>query len=55
MWQCGLRFAHSERARNEAADRFEKFHDRPRAVPSVAPQPQAWLLVAVLPAAVREP
>jgi hypothetical protein len=41
MWQCGLRFAHSERARNEAAARFEKFHDRPLAVPSVAPQPHA--------------
>jgi hypothetical protein len=41
MWQCGLRLAHSERARNEAAVRFEKFHDRPLAVPSVAPQPHA--------------
>jgi hypothetical protein len=41
MWQCALRLAHSERARNEAAVRFEKFHDRPLAVPSVAPQPHA--------------
>ena len=41
MWQCVLRFAHSERARNEAAARFGKPHDRPLAVPSVAPQPHA--------------
>jgi hypothetical protein len=41
MWQCALRFAHSERARNEAAALLEKFQDRPLATPSVAPHPQA--------------
>ena len=41
MWQCVLRFAHSESARNEAAALFGKPHDRPLAVPSVAPQPHA--------------
>jgi hypothetical protein len=45
MWQCVPRFAHSDRARSEAAVLFGKPHDRPRAVPSVAPQPHAAPLV----------
>jgi hypothetical protein len=43
---CALRLVHSERARYEAAVRFGKPHDRPLAVPSVAPQPQPCPLLA---------